>query len=263
MEIADIAIAADIDELTETDIVTYILPPDLQEEISIHLHRVNIKKELITFFEDSGIVNKFLKIKMINDHGYDEKGEGCGVVRDAFSLFWQDSYVSLMLGEEERVPCIRHDMGKQHWQAVARIFVKGFLQAGYFPIQISQVFLTSLMFGEDAITNDMYLQSFKRYVSRAEADIIEKVIERKLSLDDDDFVDFLSAFDCKKVVNEANITEILIELAHKELVQKPSYVGDCWEKNIDLPKVVFSNNGRVGESSVLTTTNTRKGMSHV
>lgn len=239
LEIADIAIAADIDEITETDIVPYILPPDLQEEISIHLHRVNLKKELITLFEDSDIVNKFLKIKMINDHGYDEKGEGCGVVRDAFSLFWQDSYVSLMLGEEERVPCIRHDMGKQHWQAVARIFLKGFLQAGYFPIQISQVFLTSLMFGEDAITNDMYLQSFKRYVSRAEADIIERVIERKLPLDNDDFVDFLSAFDCKKVVNEANTTEILVELAHKELVQKPSYVADCWEKILTPLKLSF------------------------
>ena len=118
---------------------------------------------------------------MISDHGYDEKGEGCGVVRDAFSLLWQDSYVSLMLGEE-RVTCIRHDICKQHWQAVARIFLKDFLRAGYISIQISQVFLISLMFGEDAITNDMYLQSFKRYVSRAECDMIEKAIEGKLPL---------------------------------------------------------------------------------
>ena len=115
-----------------------------------------------------------------------------------------------MLGKEERVPCIRHDMCKHHWQAVARIFLKGFLQANYFPIQILQV---SLTFGEDAITNDMYLQSFKWYVSHAECDMIDKVIEAKLPLDDEDFEDFLSVFDCKKIVNEANITEILIELA--------------------------------------------------
>jgi hypothetical protein len=95
------------------------------------------------------------------------------------------------------------------------------------------------MFGEDAITNDMYLESFKRYVSQAEADMIEKVMECKLPLDDDDFEDFLSAFDCKKIVNEANITEVLIELAHKELVQKPSYVADCWEKIISPLKLYF------------------------
>ena len=93
METADIEIAANIDQITETDIVPYILPPDLQEEINIQLHRVNLKNELITVFKDKDIVNKFLRVKMINDHGYDEKGEGCGVVCDAFSLFWQDSYM--------------------------------------------------------------------------------------------------------------------------------------------------------------------------
>ena len=97
------------------------------------------------------------------------------------------------------------------------------------------------MFGEDAITNDMYLQSFKRYISHAECDMIDKVIEGKLSLGDEDFQDFLSVFDCKKIVNEANIIEILIELAHKELVQKPSYVVDCWVKNIEPTQVTFSN----------------------
>ncbi len=237
MEIADIA--ADLRQISETDLIPDVLPPDLQDKINIRLHRANLKKELITLFEDKDIVNKFLEVKMINEHGNDEKGEGCGVVRDAFSLFWNDAYLSLMLGEEERVPCIRHDMGKQQWQAVARIFLKGFFQTGYFPIQISQVFLISLMFGEDAITNDMYLESFKRYVSRAEADMMEKVMECKLPLDDDDFEDFLSAFDCKKIVNEANITEVLIELAHKELVQKPSYVADCWEKIISPLKLYF------------------------
>ena len=48
--------AANIDQITETDIVPYILPPDLQEEINIQLHRVNLKNELITFLKDKDIV---------------------------------------------------------------------------------------------------------------------------------------------------------------------------------------------------------------
>ena len=36
----------------------------------------------------------------------------------SLSFFWQDAYVSLMLGEDERVPYIRHDMSRNHWQAV-------------------------------------------------------------------------------------------------------------------------------------------------
>ena len=41
LETTDIEIAANIDQITETDIVPHILPPDLQEEINIQLHRVN------------------------------------------------------------------------------------------------------------------------------------------------------------------------------------------------------------------------------
>ena len=101
-----------------------------------------------------------------------------------------------------------------------------------------QVFPTSLMFGEDAITNYMYLQSFIRYWSWAEADIIEKAMERKVPLNNADFVDFLFSFDCKKVVTGANIMEIIIVLAHKELVQKPCYVANCWE-NILIPLKLY------------------------
>ena len=101
-------------------------------------------------------MTKFVVVKMINEYGNEEKGEGQGVIRDALSLFWQDAYVSLMLGEDERVPCIWHDMSRNHWQAVARIFLKGFLQERYFPIQISQVFVISLVFGEDFIWRDVF-----------------------------------------------------------------------------------------------------------
>ena len=216
-----------------------LLSAEIQDRKEISLHRTNLRKELMSVFEHEDIMSKFLVVKMINEHGNEEKGEGIGVVRDALSLFWQDAYISLMLGEDERVPCIRHDMNRNHWQACARIFLKGFVQEKYFPIQIPQVFIVSLVFGEDSISREMYLDSFKRYVSRAEADIIDKVISGKVSLEDDDFLDFLSAFDCKKAVNQGNMCDVLVELAHKELVQKPKYVADCWEAILNSLKVFF------------------------
>ena len=50
---------------------------------------------------------------------------------------------------------------------------------------------------------------------------MEKANSAAVSLQDEDFLDFLSAFDCKKAVNEENISDVLVELAHEELVQKP------------------------------------------
>jgi hypothetical protein len=76
-------------------------------------------------------------------------------------------------------------------------------------------------------------------VSKVEAYILEKVISAKVSLNNKDFLEFPSAFDCKKAVNEGNISDVFVELAHKELVQKPKYVADCWEAILISLKMFF------------------------
>eukprot|EP00794_Sanderia_malayensis_P013438 gene13438-14821_t len=164
------------------------------------LHRSNIRKELLEAHLCEDIMKSSIKVKMINDHGNEEKGEDDGVLRDALSLFWRESYISMMLGEGERAPCIRHDMRRTHWQAVARILLHGFIQEQYFSIQLSVVFLLSILYGEESITEKMYLDSFKNYVSKAEAVIIDKIIANEILLDEDDVMEFLSAFDCEKKI---------------------------------------------------------------
>ena len=65
------------------------------------VHRSTVKKDMINTFLDSSIMSKKLDVKMIDGRWLEESGEGGGVVRDAFSLFWSDAYNSLMLGEDE------------------------------------------------------------------------------------------------------------------------------------------------------------------
>ncbi len=62
-----------------------------------------------------------------------------------------------MLGEEERVPSIRHDVSREKWQAIARVLLKGYTQERYLPIKISRVFLSSCLFGEESVTEDIHL----------------------------------------------------------------------------------------------------------
>ena len=78
----------------------------VQERMQIFFHRVNLKTELVSVFEHEDIMTKFLVVKMINKHGNEEKCEGSGVICDALPLFWQEAYISLMLGKDKRVPCI-------------------------------------------------------------------------------------------------------------------------------------------------------------
>ena len=192
------------------------------------IHRCNVKCDLFNHFVDDTNLHKVVDVKMIDPRGVEEKGEGVGFVRDAFSLFWHDVYNSYMLGEDERVPSIRHDVSQEKWQAIARILLKGYTQERYFPIKISKVFLCSCLFGEETVTGDTYFDSFMKYVSKTEAHLIERILSDSLSVDDEEVVDFLSAFECKRLVTKENFRDVIIEIAHKELVQKPRYASDCW-----------------------------------
>ena len=194
------------------------------------IHRTQVKHDLLHYFGDNNIFKKCISVKMIDPRGIEEKGQGIEIVRDAISLFWKDFYNSYMLGEDERVPIIRHDVSKPMWQAIARVMLKGYFQERYFPIQISPVFLSCCLFGEESVTPEMYFNSFMNYISKPEANLVEKVLSSSVSVDDDEVLDLLTAFECKKVATADNFKDLIIEIAHKEIVQKPRYACDCWSE---------------------------------
>jgi len=56
-----------------------------------------------------------------------------------------------------------------------------------------------------------------RYVSPSESSLIEGCLADSITCDNDEMLDFLSAFDCKRKVTNSNIIEIMGEIAHKEM----------------------------------------------
>lgn len=82
-----------------------------QSAMEIKVHRANIRGDMLTIFSDPCILDEriSLDVLFINRRGEEEAGRGSGLVRDLFSLFWKDIYQSLMVGEIEQVPSIRHD----------------------------------------------------------------------------------------------------------------------------------------------------------
>ena len=90
------------------------------------------------------------------------------------------------------------------------------------------------------MTTDMYFDSFMKYVIKTEAHLIERILSDSLSLDDEEVVDFLSAFECKRLVTKENFKDVIIEIAHKELVQKPRYASDCW-LDVLYPLMIFTS----------------------
>lgn len=97
---------------------------------------------------------------------------------------------------------------------------------------LSKSFFVQFLHGEDTLSGEMLLASFRRYVSDSERALIDRCINGTVKEDDDELLEFLSNFDCKVLPKVSNLSKLLQELAHKELIQKPQYVAECWREVI-------------------------------
>jgi hypothetical protein len=193
------------------------------------IHRTNVRQDFLKHFSDPDILNKDIVTVFINERGKEEKGAGTGVTRDAYSMLWQDVCDSLMVGEAERVPSIRHDYQRKEWEAMGRILLMGYRSCQYFPLLLSKTFVTYCLFGEDNINGNMLMESFKHFVSESERGVIDRCMSDEIDISGEELLDLLSAFDCKKSISKENLLATLNEIAHKELIQKPQYVAECWK----------------------------------
>ena len=166
---------------------------------------------------------------MVDVRGQEERGVDVGgVYRDANACFWQEFYDSSTLGERERVPALRHDFQPSEWSATGRILTKGYLDLGYFSCTPNQAFIVSVIFGENAVAKEILLKSFRNYIAKDEEDVVAEAL--KGNFDSDEPIDVICRFGCRKVPTIENARDLILEMAHKEMIQKPQYVADAWRE---------------------------------
>ena len=95
------------------------------------------KKCFISNFTLQPNVNDEVVYAIIGTRGREEADVGSGVSRDVYSLFSSEVFDSYMIGVDEHVPFVRHDLYTSEWEAMGMILMKGYLDFGYFPIIIS------------------------------------------------------------------------------------------------------------------------------
>ena len=129
------------------------LPFELDDTFSKHvfLHRALLKDDMIELFSDPSMINVNLDVTVIGNDGNPEEGTRVGVMREVLTSFWQLVYHSLTVGTQEKVPCIRHELQKTQWEAIARVIVYGVKRYNYFPIFLSRAVIASVLFGEGSI----------------------------------------------------------------------------------------------------------------
>ena len=194
----------------------------------VFVHRTKLKDDLISIFKSKPASDCLTSIRIIDERGQLEEGEGIGVVRDVIATFWHQLFASASVGDKGKVPCIRHDYQKCEWQAIARILVYGFKAVSYFPVALSNAFLASCLFGEESLSNEYLLASFRCHITSEEREIFDKLRNGDVDEADEDVLDFLGNYKTFKRPTKENISVILSELAHQELIQIPRYMSQCW-----------------------------------
>ena len=121
-------------------------------------------------------MNSSLDVVMIDALGEPELGKGKGAVLDMLTNVWHECFISLTVGRRQKTPFIHHDMQKREWEAIARILVYGFQKYGYFPLQLSTLFLLSCLFGEESITPEFLLASFKDYMPAEDQEVLDECL---------------------------------------------------------------------------------------
>ena len=124
------------------------------------------------------------------------------------------------------MPILRHDMLKSEWEAVATLICYG-TKVKYFPIRLSQPFVKTAILGEESVTDAELLSSFLKVTSRDEKEIVERNLEQ---IDEEkvDLLDVLSTYQCYASPIQENIKELILQTAHKGIVQKPRYIAQSW-----------------------------------
>lgn len=178
-----------------------------------------------------------LAIEMVLPNGHIEKGEdNGGVLRDALSEYWDTFTGKCTSGNIVKIPMTRHDM-KDSWQDIAKVMVHGYNMVGYFPIALRKPFLQNCLGQEYEI--EEVRASFMLSLPNEEKNVVDDfMIDFSAVKMKEDWVDFLEAHDVKILVTEANWGKTLEEVAHKEIIQDPVYIAECWSpilKKLKLP----------------------------
>ncbi|XP_067026126.1 uncharacterized protein [Acropora muricata] len=200
--------------------------------MSVTVHRSLICSDMIEHFKDTRVMNSSLLFTIINERGHKEEGVGVGVEREVYSLFWKQFANSMTIGERERVPFIRHDHFIKEWEAVGRILVKGYQSVSYFPLFLSKAFICYCLFGAE-VPESILLESFMKYLSPVEEDLVKEYLEKDCLPDDnDELLEFLERFNCRSAVSSENLRKLLIEIANQELIQKPHVMISTWQPSV-------------------------------
>ena len=202
---------------------------------NVRVRRVFVINDMVEIFINPVIMTETLQFTFVDEYGADANG----VSRDAYTSFWLEFMKTSTKGEDERIPAISPHFQLAEWQAVGRILAKGFLDHDIFPLLLSKAFVIGMLHGEAYVSPLILMESFRKYITDSEKNVIQKAMDNQLEDEDDkeEFLDLLVRMECHTIPTGDEVKPLLIEVAATELVQKPKYAFDGMVTTCRIPLI--------------------------
>jgi len=177
-------------------------------------------------------ISSRLEFELILPNGSSENAVDVGgVFKDVLSEFWSSFYEMATTGCHWKIPVIRHDFQWKKWLAIAKIIFVGWRDVNYLPISLALPFMEYVLCGNTVNTQDL-IEGFLNTLPLRSKDLIKCAIEDFTKVDQEELLDVLQEFNCRSMVHEQNIKDIISEIAHKEVIQNPKYIIDIWSEEL-------------------------------
>ena len=212
---------------TNTDCLSQIDTTLPITTLILRLHRGHVMEELENFFmyNDFEMRQQNLQIQMVLPNGETELGEdNGGILRDCLTEYWDTFYMKRTLGHTLKVPALTHSVDGKRWEAVGKIMLVGYYYEKYFPTQIASCFLDYTADG-DIVPKDLLLQQYLKFLPEIDSKLVANALDDFENVDQGDLIDFLDDHKVQLLPNKMNLKTILEDLAHKEMIQSPTYVA--------------------------------------
>lgn len=97
----------------------------------------------------------------------------------------------------------------------------------YWPVKLAPVLFEHLFFGTK---NSDLIKTLLQFVPESDMSVLKAALEDFDSVDMDALVDTLVNLNSRQIPNKVNLPSLLKEIAHKELIQEPMFIIECWRE---------------------------------
>ena len=183
------------------------------QETCISLSCKEIVPELLKLVKEDNILSKEILPSF-----EEENACGDGVLREIYSIFWQNFVSDNCFGSSQFAVRIVPQMPDKY-VALGRIITHQFLQYGTFPVQLARASVHHMLFGK--VSKDCLLDSFLQLLPPKQRDVFAGALQGQRPFPLDEVIDVLDDHNVQTLPSPENLRGIVLQIATTELMEKP------------------------------------------